>query len=225
MGLLIKICGLTTTETAGATAHAGADMGGLNFFTNSPRYLADLSRAAEIAAALGPDVARVAVTVDLDNKTLEAIVAAVSPDYIQLHGSESPARVAGVKAAFGLPVIKACAISDAADVEAARLYQDTADLLLFDAKPPKPGASRPSIDRPGGWGEAFDWTLLTGTDWQVPWLLAGGLDCDNVEEAAEVSHAPGVDVSSGVETAPGVKSSELIERFVAAARGTDGSTG
>ena len=219
MGLIIKICGLTNVDTAEATGRAGADMGGLNFFPKSPRYLADLNHAGEIAAALGPDVARVAVTVDLDDKALDAIVTAVAPDYIQLHGGESPARVTEVKAAFGLPIIKACAISDAKDVEAANLYQAAADLLLFDAKPPKPGASRAPIDRPGGWGEAFDWTLLAGTDWQVPWLLAGGLTPENVAEAAEVAGAPGIDVSSGVETAPGIKASELIERFVAAARG------
>jgi len=183
------------------------------FFEKSPRHLADLGKAKEIAAALGKTVSRVAVTVDADDAALQTIIDAIAPDCLHLHGNESPARVAEVKSRFGLPVMKACPISGPEDVVAARLYQAHADLLLFDAKPPKSGASRP-----GGLGETFDWSLLKGTKWQVPWLLAGGLDPANVAGAIKGLHPGGVDVSSGVEVAPGVKSPELIERFVAAAR-------
>ncbi len=213
MGLLVKICGLTTPEAAQATARAGADMAGFNFCEKSPRYLESFARAKEIAAALGPQVIRAAVTVDAVDATLEAIIKALAPQYIQLHGDETPARVSQVKARFSLPVIKACAISDQASVKAARLYEETADLLLFDAKPPKSGASRP-----GGLGETFDWSLLGHAKWNVPWLLAGGLTPENVGEAIARTAPGGVDVSSGVEAAPGIKSPELIERFVAAAR-------
>jgi phosphoribosylanthranilate isomerase len=212
MSLLIKICGLTDTASAEATARAGADMGGFMFFEKSPRHLGDLATAQEIAAALG-DVTRVAVTVDADDAALEAIVGAIAPQILQLHGTESVERVTELKSRFGLKVMKVCSISDAGDVEAARLYDGAADLLLFDAKPPKSGASRP-----GGLGQVFDWSLLAGTQWQVPWLLAGGLDPSNVAAAIGAAHPNGVDVSSGVETSPGVKSPELIERFVAAAR-------
>jgi len=214
MSLLIKICGLTDTAAAEATARAGADMAGFMFFEQSPRHLGDMGLAREIAAALGEGISRVAVTVDAGDAALEAITQVIAPQVLQLHGTESPARVAEVKARFGVQVMKVCPISDKADVEAARLYQQDADLLLFDAKPPKSGASRP-----GGLGAVFDWTLLQGTDWQVPWLLAGGLNPANVADAIHALHPGGVDVSSGVESSPGVKSPELIERFVAAARG------
>ena len=214
MSLIVKICGLTTPDAAEATARAGADMGGFMFFEKSPRHIADMGKAKEIAAALGLGVARVAVTVDAADRELEEIVGALSPDILQLHGGETPARVDELKARFGTQVMKVCPISDKDDVEAARLYQGHADLLLFDAKPPKSGASRP-----GGLGTVFDWTELEGTDWQVPWLLAGGLNPANVADAIHVLHPDGVDVSSGVESSPGVKSPELIERFVAAARG------
>jgi phosphoribosylanthranilate isomerase len=213
MSLLIKICGLTDVAAAEATARAGADMGGFMFFEKSPRHLADLGKATEIAAALG-DVTRVAVTVDADDTALGEIMKAIAPPVLQLHGTESPERVAEVKAKFGTQVMKVCPISAQEDVEAALLYQAHADLLLFDAKPPKSGASRP-----GGLGEVFDWSLLKGASWSVPWLLAGGLNPANVADAIHAVHPGGVDVSSGVEVSPGVKSPELIERFVAAARG------
>jgi len=213
MSLLIKICGLTDVAAAEATARAGADMAGFMFFEKSPRHLSDMGKARDIAAALGEGVTRVAVTVDASDATLGEIVTGIEPQILQLHGAESPARVDAIKSRFGVQVMKVCPISDKADVEAARLYQGHADLLLFDAKPPKSGASRP-----GGLGTVFDWTHLKGTSWQVPWLLAGGLTPDNVADAIHAAHAPGVDVSSGVEVSPGVKSPELIERFVAAAQ-------
>ncbi len=213
MSLLIKICGLTDVAAAEATARAGADMAGFMFFEKSPRHLGDMGKARDIAAALGDGITRVAVTVDADDAALAAIVEAIAPQVLQLHGTESLARVDAIKSHFGVQVMKVCPISDKADVEAARLYQGHADLLLFDAKPPKSGASRP-----GGLGQTFDWPLLQGTRWTVPWLLAGGLTPDNVGQAIRAAHAPGVDVSSGVEVSPGVKSPELIERFVAAAR-------
>lgn len=213
MSLLIKICGLTDIAAAEATARAGSDMAGFMFFEKSPRHLGDMGKARGIADALGGKVARVAVTVDASDGALDEIMKGIDPQILQLHGAESPARVDEVKSRFGVQVMKVCPIADKADVDAARLYQGHADLLLFDAKPPKSGASRP-----GGLGETFDWPLLQGSSWTVPWLLAGGLTPDNVGQAIHAAHAPGVDVSSGVEVSPGVKSPELIERFVAAAR-------
>jgi len=213
MSLLIKICGLTDIAAAEATARAGADMAGFMFFEKSPRHLGDMGKARDIAAALGEGVSRVAVTVDANDAALDEIVTGIEPQILQLHGAESPARVDEVKSRFGVQVMKVCPIAGKADVEVARHYQGHADLLLFDAKPPKSGASRP-----GGLGQTFDWPLLQGTSWTMPWLLAGGLTPDNVADAIRAAHAPGVDVSSGVEVSPGVKSPELIERFVAAAR-------
>ncbi len=218
MSLIVKICGLTSREAAEAVTRAGAHMAGFVFFEKSPRHLASFEDAQEIARGLAPSIARVALTVDADDKTLGAIVDGLAPDYFQLHGSESPERVARIKAAFGLPVIKVCPISDKQDLDAARTFEGVADLLLFDAKPPKASGSRSSTERPGGLGQVFDWSLLAGErKWQIPWLLAGGLSPENVADAVRATHPDGVDVSTGVEVSPGVKSPELIERFVAAA--------
>jgi len=213
VSLIIKICGLTSREAATAATRTGADMGGFVFFEKSPRHLGSFDQAHDIAAALGPNVAKVSLTVNASDDLLRDIIASLAPNYLQLHGQESASRVAEVKALFNLPIIKACPISDKQDVEAARLYQGHADLLLFDAKPPKSGASRP-----GGLGEIFDWSLLSGARWKTPWLLAGGLNPENVADAISAVHPGGVDVSSGVEISPGVKSPDLIERFVANAR-------
>ncbi len=209
---LVKICGLSTPDTLAAALDAGAERIGLVFFPPSPRHV-DLGRAAALAAQARGRAAIVALTVDAEDDLLAALLDAVSPDMIQLHGRESPARAAAVRARFGRPVIKALGVSSAAEVEASGAYGTSADEILFDAKPPK-GAVLP-----GGNGVAFDWRLLAGLDLPVPFMLSGGLGPRNVGEALRVTRAPAVDVSSGVETAPGVKSPELIAAFVRAARG------
>jgi phosphoribosylanthranilate isomerase len=211
MSLIVKICGLSTKETLDAAIAAGADMVGLVFFPKSPRFVAP-ERAAELAARVEGRADVVALSVDMDDAGLGAIVKAIEPAWLQLHGHESPERVAALKALFGRKVIKALHISEASDLAAAAAYAPVADCLLLDAKPPK-GAVLP-----GGNGAAFDWTILRDFAPGVPWLLSGGLAPGNVGEAVAVSMAPGVDVSSGVETAPGRKSPELIRAFIAAAR-------
>lgn len=213
MSLTVKICGLSTPETVDAALSAGADMIGLNFFPPSPRSVA-LDVAGGLAARVRGKAAIVALTVDMDERSLEAIVAALRPDILQLHGRETPERVREVKARFGIRVMKAIGIRDAADLAALEPYLDAADLLLLDAKPPK-GAVLP-----GGNGVPFDWTLLSSFDPGLPWLLSGGLGPQNVGEALRITGAPGVDVASGVETAPGRKDPDLIRAFIAAARAT-----
>ncbi len=211
---LVKICGLSTPDTLAAALDAGAERIGLVFFPPSPRHV-DLGRAAALAAQARGRAAIVALTVDAEDDLLAALLDAVSPDMIQLHGRESPARAAAVRARFGRPVIKALGVSSAAEVEASGAYGTSADEILFDAKPPK-GAVLP-----GGNGVAFDWRLLAGLDLPVPFMLSGGLGPRNVGEALRVTRARAVDVSSGVETAPGVKSPELIAAFIRAARGAN----
>ena len=213
MSLLIKICGLTTREAAQAVSDVGADMAGFIFFEKSPRFISSFGQARDVEAGLDPAIARVMVTVNASDDELTAITTNLEPDYLQLHGDENPPRVAEIKAKFGIPVIKCCLISDMNDVDGAREFEGVADLLLFDAKPKADQTSRP-----GGWGESFNWQLLTAQKWNVPWLLAGGLTPDNVAEAITLVKPVGIDFSSGVETAPGVKSPELIEKIVAAAR-------
>lgn len=218
----VKICGLTTIEAAEAVAQSGAAMGGFMFYEKSPRYIGSFEKAKTIAEALGPDVGRVAVTVNADDAYLDAIVDALEPDYLQLHGSEDAARIDAVKARFRLPVIKVCSISTEADVEFAKGFESHADLMMFDAKAPA------GEDRPGGWGEVFDWDLLTEVEWQRPWLLAGGLNAANVALAINAANPPGLDLSSGVESAPGVKSPQMILEFMravhAAGQDTDQDT-
>jgi len=186
----VKICGLNAPDAVAAAVDGGARFVGFVFFPASPR------------------VVKVGLVVDADDDALEAIVAAAGLDMLQLHGHETPQRVAAVRARFALPVMKALPIAAAADVEAAHAYEGVADRLMFDARPPK-GATRP-----GGNALAFDWELLAGRRWAVPWILAGGLDAGNVAEAVRTSGAPAVDVSSGVEDAPGVKSLEKIRAFL-----------
>ena len=212
MALLVKICGLSTEETLDAALHAGADRVGFVFFPPSPRHLG-LDRAAALAARARGRAAIVALTVDAPDAALDEIVAALAPDLLQLHGRETPARTADVGTRFGRPVIKALGVSNASEVAGAAAYAGAADEVLFDAKPPK-GAVLP-----GGNGVSFDWRLLAALDLPVPFMLSGGLGPRNVGEALRVTRAPAVDVSSGVETAPGVKSPELIAAFVRAARG------
>lgn len=208
----VKICGLREAAHVEAAARAGASYAGFVFFPRSPRHVT-LEQAAALALVAPPGLAKVGLVVDADDATLDAILAAVPLDMLQLHGSESPARVAGVRARYGLPVMKAVGVADAADVARIAAYWHAADQILVDAKPPA------GADLPGGLGRAFDWTLLHKRRWPVPWMLAGGLHPGNVAEAIRLTGARQVDVSSGVESAPGVKDAALIREFIAAARG------
>ncbi|MEJ0025105.1 MAG: phosphoribosylanthranilate isomerase [Rhizomicrobium sp.] len=211
MAVLVKICGVTSAEAADATLRAGADMAGLVFNPKSPRHLAP-EQAASLAARMRGRVRLVALLCDPADEALSAILDAIRPDFLQLHGGETAARVGAIRSRFGVPVIKVLSIAEPADLAGVAAYEDAADMLLFDARPPA-GASRE-----GGHGVAFDWQILRGRRFSKPWLLAGGLTPDNVGRALAVSEAPGVDVSSGVETAPGIKSPEKIAAFVSAAR-------
>lgn len=204
----LKVCGLTTAEGVDAAVAAGADWLGFVFHPRSPRHLG-LAQAAALAARVPPHVSRVALTVDPDDAALGAILDAVPIEVVQLHGHEPPERVAEV--ARRVPVMKALGVAGPDDLDAIPAYAAVASLLLIDAKPAPGGL-------PGGNGAAFDWQLLEGRRWSVPWLLAGGLTSANVAPAVRITGAPGVDVSSGVESAPGIKDASLIEAFAAALR-------
>ena len=212
MSLIVKICGLSSEETLDAALAAGADMVGFNFFPKSPRFVAP-ERAADLAKRVAGRAEIVAVTVAMDDAGIAEIVEKLSPDWLQLHGAETPERVADVRKRFGRPVMKAVAIATTDDLALAEAYVAVADRLLLDAKPPK-GAVLP-----GGNGAPFDWALLSGFDPDIPWMLSGGLTPGNVAEAVAMTGAPGVDVSSGVESAPGRKEANLIRAFIANARG------
>jgi phosphoribosylanthranilate isomerase len=212
MSLIVKICGLSTPDTIDAALGAGTDMIGLNFFPASPRFVTP-ERAAPLADRARGRAAITVLTVDMDEEGIAAIVAAVRPDWLQLHGHEPPEQVRALKRRFGLPVMKAIGIREAADRASADAYRGVADSLLLDAKPPK-GATRP-----GGNAVTFDWAILDGFEPGLPWLLSGGLDPGNVGAAIARTRSPGVDVSSGVESALGQKDPELIAAFIAAARG------
>lgn len=208
----VKICGLSDPEHLRVAAEAGARYLGFVFFAKSPRHLT-IERAAELAVSVPVGVAKVALVVNASDAELEAITTAVPLDMLQLHGKESPERVAEIKARFGLPVMKAVGVAEAADLAQIDLYSEVADQLLIDAKPPQ------GAELPGGNGLAFDWRLLAGRKyWRKPWMLAGGLTPENVGEAIRLTGARQVDVSSGVESAPGVKDAGLIREFLAAAR-------
>jgi phosphoribosylanthranilate isomerase len=211
MSPIVKICGLSTLEALDAALDAGADMVGFVFFEPSPRHV-----SFETARALGARVRgraqKVALTVDADDALLEGIVEALRPDMLQLHGREPPARVVAMKRRFGLPVMKAIAVAAEQDLAAIADYAAVADRLLFDARAPR------EATRPGGLGNAFDWHLLQDVRPGLPFMLSGGLDAANVAEALRITQAPGVDVSSGVERAPGEKDLEKIRAFVRAAR-------
>jgi phosphoribosylanthranilate isomerase len=211
---LTKICGLSTLETLSAALDAGADMIGLVQFPPSPRHV-DLAAAAELAAIARGRAEVVVLTVNPDDALIEAILAAVKPDFIQLHGKENPSRVAEIR--NRVPVIKALGIATAEDVAAALAYDGRADYLLLDAKPPK------DASRPGGLGQTFDWSLLDNREVGTPVLLSGGLHPTNVAEAISRVRPDGVDVSSGVESAPGVKDTAKIEAFLRNARAAAGS--
>ena len=207
----VKICGLRTPADVVAVAAAGVAYAGFVFFARSPRNLT-LPQARLAALAAPPGLMKVALTVDADDAALDAIVADVPLDMLQLHGLETPARVAEVKARYGLPVMKAIGVADEGDLAALMEMSLAADQLLIDAKPPRGAAL------PGGNGLAFDWRLLVGRRWLRPWMLAGGLTPGNVAQAVRLTGARQVDVSSGVESAPGVKDPARIAAFVAAAQ-------
>lgn len=212
MSLEVKICGVNAPEALAAARDGGAAFVGFIFYPPSPRYVSP-EQAAALAAEKGATRA-VAVTVDADDTTLAGIQRAVAIDLWQLHGAESPERVAEVRARFGLPVMKALKVAGPEDLAAAEAYQEAADRLLFDAKPPE-GASGML---PGGNALAFDWQLLADRSWPRPWMLSGGLNADNLAEAVAVSGAAAVDVSSGVEHAPGRKDPGRIKTLLELAR-------
>ncbi len=211
MSLIVKICGLSTPETLDVALDAGADMVGFVFFAPSPRNIAwDVARG--LGARVRGRAKKVALSVDADDALLEGVVEALQPDLLQLHGKETPARVTALRRRFGLPVMKAIPVETKGDLAAIATYANVADRLLFDARPPR------QATRPGGLGKAFDWHLLENLDPGMPFMLSGGLDAGNVGEALRITRAPGVDVSSGVERAPGAKDPEKIRAFVRAAR-------
>ncbi|MBY6157900.1 phosphoribosylanthranilate isomerase [Pseudooceanicola nitratireducens] len=213
MDIRVKICGLSRPEDVAAAADAGAVYGGFVFFPKSPRNVSiDVARDLAVAAPVG--LAKVALVVNADDALIDAITGAVPLDMLQLHGKESPERVAELRARTGLPVMKAVGIAGPEDLDQIAIYEQVADQILIDAKPPK------GADLPGGNGLAFDWRLLQGRKyWTRPWMLAGGLTPDNVAEAVRLTGARQVDVSSGVESAPGVKDLDRIGDFVRAAQG------
>jgi phosphoribosylanthranilate isomerase len=216
MALLVKICGLSTPGALDAALDAGADMIGFVFFAPSPRNIS-LETARSLSARVKGRAEKVALTVDADDLVLAQIIDALRPDVLQLHGHETPERVTAIKQRFGLPVMKALAIETKADLATIAPYTTTADRLLFDARPPR------DATRPGGLGKPFDWRLLENLDLSIPFMLSGGLHADNVAEAIRITRALGVDVSSGVERAPGVKDFDKIRAFVRAARASHGA--
>jgi phosphoribosylanthranilate isomerase len=211
MSVQVKICGISHPEAITAAIKGGARYVGLVFFERSPRHVAP-PLAAELARMVPTGVRTVGLFVNPSNEYLEHVVSQVPLDLIQLHGDESPERVAAIRAAFSMPVMKAIKVSSPEDLVAADAYAAVADRLLFDAKPPAKVSALP-----GGNGIPFDWTILTGRNWSKPWMLSGGLTADNVAEAIAVSGAASIDVSSGVEDRPGHKDPDLIRDFLKAA--------
>ena len=213
MSLIVKICGLSTRETLDAALAAGADMVGFMFFPPSPRHLS-LGIAEELGRQVKGRAQKVAVSVDADDSTLENIIEALRPDILQLHGKESVARVRDIKAKVRLPVMKVIPVETSADLAGLAGYAAVADRILFDARAPK------DATRPGGLGVPFDWHLLQGLDLKIPFMVSGGLNAANVAEAMRITRG-GVDISSGVESAPGVKDPDKIREFIRAARAAD----
>ena len=211
MALLVKICGLKTPEALDVALSAGADMVGFVFFDPSPRNV-----TVAAARALGVQVKgrarKVALSVNADDDLLAAIIESLKPDLLQLHGQETPDRVVVVRARFGIPVMKALPIEARDDLSPVRLYAKVAEWILFDARAPR------EATRPGGLGKSFNWRLLENLSLTMPFMLSGGLDASSVEEALRITRAGAVDVSSGVERAPGIKDPEKISAFVRAAR-------
>ena len=211
MGVTAKICGLSTEEAVTAATTGGAAYLGFVFYPPSPRAVTP-QHAARLCAAIPPGIARVGLFVDADDRAIEAVLTAAPIDILQFHGGETPERVAAVKRRFGRPVMKAVAIAGLEDVLGAARYEGVADILLFDAKPPQR-----SDALPGGNGLAFDWGLIADRPWRAPWMLSGGLTADLLPQAVRISGAAAVDVSSGVESRPGVKGLDKIRAFLAAA--------
>jgi phosphoribosylanthranilate isomerase len=213
MPLTVKICGLSTPETLDAALAAGADMVGFVFFPPSPRHV-----SLDVAEKLGRQAkkaVKVALSVDADDALLANSIEALRPQILQLHGKETVARIRDIKQKFGLPVMKAIAVETRDDLAALPGYAAVCDRILFDAKAPK------DATRPGGLGAAFDWHLLEGLDLKLPFMVSGGLNADNVAEAVRITRAGGVDISSGVESAPGIKDPDMIRNFIRAARATE----
>ncbi|MCP5086682.1 MAG: phosphoribosylanthranilate isomerase [Rhodobacteraceae bacterium] len=208
----VKICGLSTVGSITAAVDAGVAYVGFVFFAKSPRNLS-VPQARDLALAVPDGICKVALSVNAADADLDAILDRVPIDLLQLHGRETPERVAEIKARFGLPVMKAVGIADDTDLPAIQEYSRVADQLLIDAKPPR------HATLPGGNGLAFDWRLIAGRKWAVPWMLAGGLTPLNVQEAVRLTGADQLDVSSGVESAPGQKDNEKIAAFIHAAQG------
>lgn len=207
MSVKVKICGLSTRATLYAAVTGGAAYVGFVFFEKSPRHLS-INTARDLAATVPAGIAKVALSVNANDAYLDAITETVPLDMLQLHGTESPERVTEIKARYGLPVMKALGISEAADLNAIAAYCEVADQILIDAKPPK------TANRPGGNGLPFDWKLIAGRRWSLPWMLSGGLVAENVADAVRLTGACQIDLSSGVEDAPGVKSVAKITRFL-----------
>ena len=210
MSIEVKICGLTDAAAVKAVVEGGAAMCGFVFFPASPRNLTP-KEAAELTKGVPEGVIRVGLTVDADDALLAEIASIAKVDMVQLHGAETPARTNEVRERFGLPVIKVLTVQGPDDLAAAKAYQGLAARLMFDAKPPE------DASRPGGNARAFDWRVLKNQTFALPWLLAGGLTAENLAEAVKTSGAVAVDVSSGVEDAPGVKNVDKIRAFLAAA--------
>lgn len=217
-GVRVKICGLTQVEAVDVAVTAGAAYVGFVFFEKSPRNISR-EKAADLAKRVPAGIAKVALVVDADDDTLDAILSSVPIDILQLHGQESAERVAAVKQRFGLPVMKAVGVADAADLKALETYGKVADQLLVDAKPPKDAVL------PGGNGLTFDWRLIAGRRWPVPWMLAGGLTPENAAQAIQMTGANQVDVSSGVEASPGRKDPGRIVSFLTNAMRQDQRSG
>jgi phosphoribosylanthranilate isomerase len=211
MPLDIKICGLKTDDALAAALAGGASHAGFIFFPKSPRNI-EPAEAGRLRRAANGRAKAVAVTVDADDVALDLIVGAMSPDMLQLHGKETPERVAEVRARYGLPVMKAFSVREAGDLEPIALYRGVADRFLLDAKPAA------GSELPGGNGVPFDWRLLAGLDAGVDYMLSGGLNAANIGEALLLANPPGIDISSGVESAPGVKDAALIDSFFRAVR-------
>ena len=212
MGVEVKICGLTRAPDVAAAVAAGAAYVGFVFFAKSPRHLS-VDAARQLALAVPPSVRRVGLVVDADMRFLTALVRQVPLEMLQLHGNESPTRVAEVRQATSLPIIKAIGIAQEEDLAQIATYGRVADHLLVDARPPA------GAQRPGGHGRPFDWSLLEGQHWPCPWMLAGGLTAESVAQAIAASGARRVDVSSGVESAPAHKDASKIAAFIQAAQG------
>src|SRR5271154_769377 len=211
MSLTVKICGLSTSEALDVALDAGADMVGFVFFPPSPRNIS-FKAAAALESRVRGMAKKVALTVDADDTLLSYVVDALGPDILQLHGNESPLRVSAIKARFKLPVMKAIPVETKGDLAAIARYAAVADQLLFDARAPR------EATRPGGLGKPFDWQLLENLKPGVPFMVSGGLNAENVAEALRITRVPGVDVSSGVERAPGQKDLDKIRAFIRAAR-------